>query len=397
VIGILDLVWRNNTSAGRFIIVAIVVFGVMGGAFAAAHWLRYAVHERSWLENVRGRLRRTHDAGQAAESGEPGPLPLTGEIDLRQLAEGIPTASLIGDRLDTILRLRQARVKIDVATLQQSSILKESANWSLSFPAYVVSMVMMLGLLGTFVGLSLMVADIQHALPDPSAQASAANWAESVSSLGRILAGKKTAFSATLVGIFFSLVVSLANFGLARAQSSFYDVLERFTGEELLPASVPEDGQTPWEKLSRQLGNSFGTLQTLVTAQARSAEQMATVETAFGTIIQNIETITQRAATAPLLSAAGDMTSVIGQLLRVQDAILALTEHLPQVVVSFRETQESTAHEIQTAMGSHQGSIERLTRALQSGSSTGRRWGLGAAAAGALIAVAIMLLLRAVG
>jgi len=84
---------------------------------------------------------------------------------------------------------------------------------------------MMLGLFGTFVGLSMMVVDIQQALPGGDGAANATQWAASVSGLGKILAGKKTAFSATLAGLFFSILVSALNFRLARAQSAFYDGL----------------------------------------------------------------------------------------------------------------------------------------------------------------------------
>jgi hypothetical protein len=396
---LLDLIWSHNTFIGRAIIVLILILGGIGVLCAAMHWQRYSSSEARWLENVRGRLRRDQDAvpNETAEEGTPvEPAPAAGAIDLRQLADGIPRETLIGDRLDTILRMKQARVKVNLEALQQSSILKESAKWSLSLPAYVIGLVMMLGLLGTFVGLSLMVADIQQALPDESAHANATQWAASVSSLGRILAGKKTAFSATLVGLFFSIVVSLFNFGLARAQSALYDRLERFTTAELLPATVPAyDDETPWEKLSRQLGDSFESLQSLVTAQARSAEQMAAVETTFGTVINNIEAMTHRAATAPLQSVAGEMTNVVGQLTQVQAAILGVTERLPQIVTAFRQTHQATLQEIQSSMRTQHASIDRLTRAIEATQRVNSRWGFSFAAAGAAIAVLVVLVVRA--
>lgn len=395
---LLDLVWANNTFAGRSIIFLIFVLGVFGTVCAGRHWQRYTSLELVTLENVRARLRRMQAAGdapQAAEGDTGAPAPSAATVDLQELASGVPRETLIGDRLDTILRMKQAHVKVNVDALQQSSVLNESAKWSLSLPAYVVSLVMMLGLLGTFVGLSVMVGDIQQAMPGESSDANATQWAASVSSLGRILAGKKTAFSATLVGLFFSIAVSVFNFGLARAQSACYDRLERFTTEELLPATIPAfDDETPWEKLSRQLGDSFENLQSLATAQTRSAEQMAAVETTFGTVIQNIEAITQRAATAPMQSVTGEMTGVISQLASVQGAILGLTERLPQIVTAFRQTHQATLQEIQSAMHAQQSSMERLTRALQANQSATNRWKFGFAAAGATIAMLVVLIIR---
>jgi biopolymer transport protein ExbB/TolQ len=389
---LLELLWSNNTAAGRTIIFIIVVLGAIGSLCALRHWLRYHSTERNWLQSVRDALRRAQEARQAGSGDEPstaGPL-----IDLQELAQTVPRDTLIGDRLATILNMKQARVKVNIDALQQSSVLKESANWSLALPAYVVSLAMMLGLLGTFIGLSLMVADIQRAMPDAATHADASQWAASVGSLGKILAGKKTAFSATLAGLFCSIIVSALNFALARAQSAFYDRLERFTSEELLPATVPAfDDETPWEKLSMQLGDSFEHLDALTSEQSRSVQQMAAVEKTFGTVIGNIESITQRAATAPLQGMAGEISSVIAQLAAVNGAIVAMTERLPQIVSAFRSAQDATLGEIHGSMQTQNAAIERVARAIQNQPARGGVSGLGFAAAGASAVLVVILIL----
>jgi hypothetical protein len=391
---LLDLLWRNNTDSGRAVLLLILVLGTIGLACAWWHHSRYIGLERQSLENVRGRLRRAQEARAAAPKDEATP-PTTLTVPLEELAEGIPVRTLIGDRLGTIAKMRTARAKINVEALQQSTILKESARWSLALPAYIVSVVMMLGLLGTFIGLSYMVVDIHKALPEAGTDADSSKWAESVSSLGRILAGKKTAFSATLAGIFLSIVVSAFNFGLARAQSAFYDSLERFTAEELLPATMPAfDDETPWEKLSTQLGDSFEHLQKLTIDQARSVEQMAAVEKVFGTVIENIERITQRAATAPLQGLTGEMTNVIGQLTEVNSAVVGLTAVLPQVLSSFRQTHQATLKEIQSAMQAQQVTLERLMHSMQHNERGARGGNLTFAAVGAAAVLLIILLLQ---
>lgn len=404
---LLQLLWQNNTASGRTIIALIIFLGTAGCFCALRHYLRYTSTERSWLESVRGRLHRAREArlsppapppedGAEAlpEPAPPPPLDAAPLIELHELTEGIPTETLMGDRLVTIARMKQARVKVNVDALQQSSILKESAKWTLTFPGYVVSLVMMLGLLGTFIGLSLMVVDIQQSLPQAADGASASQWATTVSGLGRILAGKKTAFSATLAGLFFSIVVSVLNFALARAQSEFYDRLERFTTEELLPATVPAfDDETPWEKLSTQLGDSFEHLKALATEQSRSAEQLAAVEKTFATVIDNIETITQRAATAPLQGMAGEMTNVIGQLTLVNGAVIGLTEKLPQIITVFRQTHQSTLTEISGAMQAQQAGIERLAKAIQGNRGGGHFGSLSFVAAGAAAVLLVFLIL----
>src|SRR5260221_571336 len=167
-----DLIWANNTSIGRTIIVLVVILGVFGGLCAIAHYRRYRNVETTWLERVRQKLRLAREARQIASPEEQAPTAVSPLIDLNELAEGVPPDTIVGDRLHTIIKMKQARVKVNVDALQQSSVLKESAKWTLALPAYIVSLVMMLGLLGTFIGLSLMVMDIQQSLPSTGAQAS---------------------------------------------------------------------------------------------------------------------------------------------------------------------------------------------------------------------------------
>src|ERR1700682_997220 len=144
---LLDLVWSNNTAQGRTIIVLVVVLGVFGSLCAIAHRRRYLHVEAKWLERVRQKLRLARDARQIASAEEQPPAAASPIIDLNELADGIPQSSIVGDRLHTIIRMKQARVKVNVDALQQCSILKESSKWTLAFPAYVVSLGMMLGLL----------------------------------------------------------------------------------------------------------------------------------------------------------------------------------------------------------------------------------------------------------
>jgi hypothetical protein len=397
---LLELLWSQNTASGRWIITLILLAGTWGALSAVRHRARYYGRERRWLDSVRDRLQRA----RAAREGSPAEgsdevvveIPQTSSplIELQELAEGVPRDTLIGDRLGTIIKMQHARAKVNVDALQQSTIMKESASWSLSLPAYVVSLVMMLGLLGTFIGLSFMVIDIQQAMPGDASGVNTTQWAASVSSLGRILAGKKTAFSATLAGIAVSIFVSALNYSLARAQSTLYSQLERFTTEDLLPATIPAfDDETPWERLSAQLGDSFQNLKDLATDQARSAEQLAAVEMSFAVVIGHIEAITQRAATAPLQGMAGEIASVIAQLTQVNGAVIGLTEKLPQVLAAFRQTHHATLTEIQNAMQAQQAGIDRLTRSIQTGSGVGSRYlhaGLVAAGAVAMLLIVVI-------
>src|SRR5205085_1948234 len=128
-------------------------------------------------------------------------------------------------------------------------------------------------------------------------------------------------------------------------------------------------------------------LEALTKEQTRSAEQMAAVEKTFGVVIGNIEAITQRAATAPLQGMEGEITGVIGQLTQVNSSILGLTERMPQLIATFRQSNEAMLSEIRGAAHAQQSSLERMSRVMQSNrpSNAGTLGVLSYVAAGAAV------------
>jgi hypothetical protein len=258
--------------------------------------------------------------------------------------------------------------------LQQMTILKESAKSTLAFPAYVVSLAMMLGLFGTFIGLSLMIQNMQVALPNISGTSSTVNWTASVNNLTKIIAGKKTAFSATLAGLACSIFLSWLNFLLARSQSNFYDRLERFTTEELLPATVPAiEDESVMEKLSMQLGDSFERLREITSDNAHNVEQMVAMERAFATTVESIRSITERDAAAP---AAGlpEMSNIIGHLAQVNSSVITVTAQIPQILHAIKEGQQAAFAEIGTAIREQHSRLERVLRATQTERQSAVPW-----------------------
>lgn len=324
--------WSGNTVPGRIITAAIVALGGAAGSAAVRHRRRYSGRESQTLDEVRAKLRRMLDA-QQPDDPEPGSTPLPPQpVELHELREHVPPDTLIGDRLAALARMKQARVKVNAETLQQMTLLRESASASLAFPGYAVDLAMMLGMLGTFIGLCLMLLQMQGVLPGAAGAPDDSAFTAAATSLGNIIASKKTAFVTTLIGLVCAISVSGLNFLLARAQSAFYDGLERFTTGELLPATVPQaEDESAMEKLSLQLGDSFSQLGSLADHHTQNLERIEAMETAFGTIVESIRTITLQAARAPADETTGALTHVITQLAVTNDSLTKISRNLATV------------------------------------------------------------------
>jgi biopolymer transport protein ExbB/TolQ len=333
--GFITLLWTGNSAIGRLILLLLLALGGAAASAALRHRARYAREQRT-LDEVRARLQRLRDAEQPEGDRSPVPAP----VDLAELRDKVDTQTLIGDRLATLARMKQARVKVNVDALQQMTVLRESASFGLAFPGYAVDVAMMLGMLGTFVGLCLMLLQMQGVLPTASGVPAAGGFAEAAASLGGIIASKKTAFVTTLVGLACAIVLSALNFLLARAQSAFYDALERFTTAELLPATMPAvEDETAMEKLSLQLSDTFASLGNLAEHHRENLERLQEMETSFGAIVASIRAITQHSARGPAEEAAGALTTLVRQLGDANDALVKVAESV--ALSAARERQQA--------------------------------------------------------
>lgn len=326
---VFSFVWQGNSLPGQVITLFLLALGGTAVGAALRHRTRYQGRETRALDDVQGTLRRAL-AEQQPENPEPGAEPLPPQpVELHLLRERAPADTLIGERLAALARMQQARVKVNVDALQQMTRLRESASPGLAFPGYAVDLAMMLGMLGTFIGLCLMLLQMQDVLPGAAGARSDGAFAQAATSLGSIIASKKTAFVTTLIGLVCAIVISGLNFMLARAQSAFYERLERFTTEELLPATLPQaESESAMEKLSLQLSDSFAQLGTVAQNHEANLRRIEGMQIAFGTIVEEIRAITTHAARAPAEETAGAMTSVNAQLAATTHSLASIARAL---------------------------------------------------------------------
>lgn len=349
--------WRDNPTIGRVVVVAIALLGIAGVHAAMNHLRRYR-REEAALARVRGNLAAwrsaqagdTEAAGAIARPGEAAPAEGQEEnggveplVPLDRLREGVPDGTAIGGRLDLLESLRRERQSIDVALVQQLGAAHDETHAGLATPAFAATTSMLLGILGTFAGLAVMVQQIDLGLPD-AAGGGTRLFEQAFAELRSVLGGMKTAFSTSLVGMSCALVCSALDFRMRRRQAAFFARLERFTIEELLPAVLPgyEDDKL-LARVSDQLDRSFSRLEEIQRHNQRTVEDLSGVYAGFSTMVEEIRTITRG-------EAARDLDRVIEELEKTNRSVLAVAEQVPRLIASAeRRGQEMLAHLAQLA------------------------------------------------
>jgi hypothetical protein len=267
--------------------------------------------------------------------------------DLETLSAGIPQGTLIAERLAAIDKLRAHQVRVDLVTLQQLSRAREAARPGLSAASDGASLVMMLGLLGTFLGLAIMVQRIHYALPGETGAMSVESWSGAIRNVAGVLAGVKTAFSASLVGIVCAIFCTSLNRRLRSAQLRVFERLERITTEDLLPAMVPAAGdESLLDRVSRQLESSFAHLDAIFQLNQEALQEMTGAEDAFLGIVDEIRRITNDESSRnfatvveQLGAATGAMAKIVEQLAGTNRAVLKVAEQVPAVATAIQQSQ----------------------------------------------------------
>jgi biopolymer transport protein ExbB/TolQ len=343
-------VWADNTLPGKLIV--LVILGLLAGAVRAArrHLRRYG-RERTDLAQLATRLRESAAPTPVPpEDGAPVPAEARPEprhvspADLAALRRDLAPESLIAERLEAIEKLRTRQVRVNPNALQELSRARDEARPGMAVPGAVAGLATMLGLLGTFIGLAIMVQEIQFVLPTGSDAVTYDSWSQSVENLSRVLGGIKTAFSTSLVGMVCSLLASLLAFRLRLVQARFFERLERFTTEELLPAAVPAvEDESLLDRVSLQLENSFSRLDDLYRQNQEALKDMTGAQRAFLDIVEEIRKITRS-------EASRNLEGVLEQVAQANRSVLAVADQLPKIVHAVEAGQRRLIDRLASAL-----------------------------------------------
>lgn len=329
--------WTDNPTIGRIIVVAILALGLTGANAALAHLRRYR-QEDAQLALVRSNLAQWRSAqgitGTPTDGSEPATTSTGGEgaaapnlVTFDRLREGLAGGGLIGSRMDLIEALRNERQSVETGLLQQLAAARDESRQGLATAGFAAANCMLLGILGTFAGLAIMVQQIDVGLPGGGAAGADLDvFEQAFTNLRSVLGGMKTAFSTSLVGMSWALVCTALDFRLRRRQAAFFERFERFTIQELLPATVPAyDDENLLERVSRQLVDSFGRLEEIQRLNHRTLEDLTGLQSGFGAIVEEIRTITRG-------EAARDLDRVIEELEKTNRSVVAVAEQVPRLI-----------------------------------------------------------------
>ncbi|OAN51396.1 flagellar motor protein MotA [Magnetospirillum moscoviense] len=214
--------------------------------------------EAAWVEGWQ--------RGQPAASGR-----------LRLLA---PMASMLGERHE----------RISLSAMALRSLLDSIAarlDESRELARYMVGLLIFLGLLGTFWGLSQTIGSVGEVIRamDVSGQDPAAMFESLKTRLELPLAGMGTAFSTSMIGLAGSLVLGFLDLQAGRAQNTFYNELEEWLSAQTRLGAAPslEGASAPayLQALLEQTADSLDSLQRLIVRSEENRQSSAVGLTAL--------------------------------------------------------------------------------------------------------------------
>lgn len=359
-------IWADNSAAGKFIV--LIILALLGWTFRTGfrHIARYRREEENLSRAIaklqEAMVRRPSASGSDPETGAvesgapdtgaaatdpspPGPSHVS-PADLATLRKDLASDSLIAERFEAIEKLRTRQVRVNPNALQQLSLSRDDARPGMAVPGAVAGLATMLGLLGTFIGLAVMVQQIQFVLPGGSGNVTVSSWTQSVENISHVLGGIKTAFSCSLVGIVCSILASLINFRLRSFQALFFERLERFTTEDLLPAAVPAvEDESLLDRVSLQLENSFARLDDIYRQNQDALKDMTGAQRAFVDIVEEIRRITRG-------EASRNLEGVLEQISQTNRSVLTVADQLPKIVSAVENGQRRLFEKFSSLMSS---------------------------------------------
>lgn len=297
-----SLVFGNNSMSG--IIIILLIFALLGLSIYL-FWQQYNrfSQEEVNLNRVKKNLSMWKSRQQQINDDniEDEILESMHLASIEELQNGINNSTIIYDRLQTLKENQSTRSRLNVGVLQNLAELKENKGWTSNFLKYVMNISVLLGLLGTFIGLSYMVADI-------SVQLEAGG---DINSIQETLKQVQTAFSTTLAGLICTVIVSVLNFYLEQKKAAFFDDLEQFTVQGLLPNTFPDlEEKTMLETVGDQLEDTFYNLNETIGNNNAAISELNGLYSKFDRIEDTMKSILTAGETAGMQGVVKELNLV---------------------------------------------------------------------------------------
>ena len=273
--------------------------------------------------------------------GAPTVSPSIALYDLNEMLTKVSSATLVFKRIAALNEMKRLRVKVSVASLQDATLSDEASRLGLNLPAFAANLLVIMGLLGTFVGLAVVVSEISVLMPDAGDEAYiAARMIDAVGDMDQVLVGIRTAFSTSIMGIIGAILCFWAQFDLSRLQIMTIGRLDRLTVERLLPITVPAvEDEHLLERVSYEVRDTFDRLQYLADRNTNILEELNELQKGFRTIVSDIREITHR-------EQSKDIDRVIGQIANTNESAARIVELLPKIVEVVQHNSENVGNDV---------------------------------------------------
>lgn len=231
-----------------------------------------------------------------------------------------------------------------------------------------ISICIVLGVLGTFVGLFLALGGLQGSLAAAAAQAGNADeMAGLLDQLRSLMGGMSTAFFASVCGVGGSLALTFfsAVFGTFSAAETLAEELEHFLVNEYLPKAPSGASEQAQRRLLERFDEAARSLESsiasgLTAAADRMVQVVQLVEPILGSLGNSGQSLAQLSQ---------NMAEVTTDMHAVLSALKASQETVPQRMEELQKVESSliaTLGVLTVAVESGAGANERLTAALAS-------------------------------
>lgn len=264
---------------GQLVIYLITGLFLIALACLLKHLWRYKRKEETALAGIKAN----------ASHVEHNPSPAT-KCDA--LLSGVDRTSLAADRVNAIYEIVSQGHPADQEQLASVTNEKEGSRLGILTISYITRSLILLGLLGTFLGLTMVALRFDSLLiqVDTSTVANLlGSMAKTTANIRKTTEGLITAFSTTLWGLSGTIILAFSVLFLEHSRQKFLAHLEDFTALVLLPIFNPRLLPEAIENSSKQLATSAIEIRNTIADLKTSAETTLQSVTGLDSIVNSFQ------------------------------------------------------------------------------------------------------------
>jgi len=217
--------------------------------------VRYALHETDELNRVKDNFRdlETEKAANLHDCYD-------------VLKQKVLDNSIAKQRLSNIYHIARQQQVVKQEEVTDIDILRENATFTSNFLRYARSGMILLGLFGTFFGLTHMVGDMGFVfdqLDTRSIESLLNSYADATSSMQGVINPMQDAFATSFWGLLGTIILSLLFIPFNWYQQQYFANLESFTTTHLIPLFNPVHDSQRLNNLVAAVGQNTATVNTI--------------------------------------------------------------------------------------------------------------------------------------